>query len=663
MPTGSGKSLVYQLAALLVDGLTVVISPLIALMEDQVSALRQRNIPATYINSAVPAYEQRRRLQAFAAGAYRLVYVAPERFRNRLFRDTLERVHVGLLAVDEAHCISEWGHDFRPDYRRIAAARRLMGDPLIVALTATATPRVQDDIADCLEVNLCRVVTGFNRPNLTFTVLDTYNKEAKLTAVQKLLRALLQEESEGGILIYTGTRNSAEEVAAFVRDVVAVKAEHYHAGLHPQTRRTIQESFLTGQLPLVAATNAFGMGIDRPDVRLVIHYQLPGSLEAYYQEAGRAGRDGLPAQAVLLYDPADRSLQDYFIENTFPSLADFRTLYEMLPAQQQSTAVTIYDLCRQSGLRPVTVTIGLEQLELAGAIERDCDQGAALHLRTQTWHEDAVQQRLKKLQGYADHRRQQLREMIAYAEADGCRRRHILLHFGDQEPAPATSCCDNCLKSFRLETRQPTLDPAIEGLIVACVRSHPGQLTRSGIAKVLVGSTSNRIQTHRNSPFYGQLKGRSRKAVTAMVDKLIDERGLVLHGRRVTTGECPSSEPGAGAPNEPGLEQRIVAWGEGGNTERVPDLIAALRDDRYNVRRLAVSALGKLRDDRAVDPLLNLLACEEYPQIRQYAVKALGKIGNSRARPVLLRVAADENEKYYTRNAARSALKRLRKDL
>lgn len=662
MPTGTGKSLIYQFAALHVQGLTVVVSPLIALMEDQVSALRQRDISATYINSTVPAHQRRRRLQKITDRKYQIVYVAPERFRNLEFRETLQQINVGLLAIDEAHCISEWGHDFRPDYRRIAEARALMGNPLTTALTATATPRVQEDIANSLGLSMCRVVTGFNRPNLTFEVLETHNTEAKLTALHNLLSQLSEQEKQSGVLIYTGTRNNAEEAAAFLRQVTRLDARHYHAGLNGHERSTIQEAFVTGRLPIVAATNAFGMGIDRPDVRLVIHYQIPGSVEAYYQEAGRAGRDGLPARAILFYNPADRALQDYFIRTSLPSASDLRTLYDTLHARKHaSTTLTIDDLSVQGGLAPVKAKIALEQLELAGAIKRQGDDGVTLHLRVHPWSDEAVQLRLKELERIAQYRRQQLQEMIAYAETDNCRRRQILQHFGDSGAAPAARCCDNCLSSLPSLSSQATAEQTPKGVILACVRALPGQLPRSGVAKVLAGSKSKRIQKYQTSPFYGRLKERTRKAITALVDELIEEGDLILVGKKVT---IPAKSPYRQAPEAlsgPNLEQQIVAWGEGKRKDRVPDLLAALTDERYNVRRLAASALGKLRDSRAVNPLLDLLSREEHPQIRQYAVKALGKIGDARARAMLLQIASDENEKYYTRDSARSALKRLKR--
>src|SRR5438105_775862 len=284
MPTGSGKSLIYQLAALLLPGTTLVISPLVALMKDQVDSLTRRSIAATFINSTLAPSEQAARLRNLSAGQYKLVLIAPERLRNRAFQEALAPVQIGLLVVDEAHCLSQWGHDFRPDYLHIARARQAFGAPHTLALTATATPRVQADIVRLLEIPSAELlVTGFNRPNLCFEVVAAPDARAKARLVLDFLA-----QSDGAGIIYTGTRRDAEEVAAFVRQNAGVEAQHYHGSLDPATRAQVQDAFMSGDLPVVVATNAFGMGIDRPDVRFVLHYTMPATLEAYYQVAGRA---------------------------------------------------------------------------------------------------------------------------------------------------------------------------------------------------------------------------------------------------------------------------------------------------------------------------------------------------------------------------------------
>ena len=443
MPTGSGKSLVYQLAALHLPGQALVISPLIALMRDQVAHLSRHDVPATYINSTLPADEQDSRLRSLAQGAYRLAYVAPERLRNAPFQRAMEKLSIGLLAVDEAHCISQWGHDFRPDYLYLGEARLQMGAPLTVALTATATPQVQDDICDHLGLETAnRIVTGFNRPNLTFAVRYANSEAAKFEALQETLAAL----KEGAAIVYVGTRIKAEEVADFLRAVAGLEAEHYHAGLPVERRTQVQDAFLSGRLAVVAATNAFGMGIDRPDVRLVAHFDVPGTLEAYYQEAGRAGRDGLSAQAVLIYSPDDRALQEWFIENGAPSLGDLKSLFRAVSsARRPQIWASAEQLSLSSGLPEVKLKVALAQLEKAGALQRLGDEGTRMLLDVDGWDEGAVHSQLALSAQLQRHRRQQLEQMIVYAETNQCRRRALLNHFGDRGPVDAPLCCDNCL--------------------------------------------------------------------------------------------------------------------------------------------------------------------------------------------------------------------------
>lgn len=309
MPTGQGKSLCYQLPAILLPGLTVVISPLIALMQDQVTAMRQRKIAAAAFHSGLTAVEKSGVMQNLRRKRVQLLYLAPERMQQEGFLQFLRSLWVSLLVVDEAHCISQWGHDFRPDYLKIGRLRKELTNPPCLALTATATTRVQRDICQRLSLrDLFQLVTGFRRANLAFSVQLCESRREKLTVLERLAR----ETGNGTILVYCATRRTVEEVAAWLGGCQP-SVGYYHAGLSDDERRVVHDKFRRGALRILVATNAFGMGIDKADVRLVAHFDVPGSLEAYYQEAGRAGRDGRRAACVLLFHERDVATQEYFI--------------------------------------------------------------------------------------------------------------------------------------------------------------------------------------------------------------------------------------------------------------------------------------------------------------------------------------------------------------
>ncbi len=349
MPTGAGKSLCYQIPALLpVESssdasrgkppLTLVLSPLIALMKDQVDGLRARNIPAAYINSSLSRDERERRYNEVASGKFSLLYVTPERFRKPEFIAAISRRSIRYLAVDEAHCISEWGHDFRPDYTRLNEFRSLIGNPVTIALTATATPEVQRDIVRQLGLETDRMHTfhaGIERPNLRLLVEEVWGDDEKLTRIDAV-RKLYPAASGSGIVYFTLIR-TLERFGERMR-TLGIPHVRYHGDLERNERRKIQNEFMRGDCPLVLATPAFGMGIDKDDIRFVIHAEIPGSMEAWFQEVGRAGRDGLPADCLLLYEESDLLTQMEFLRWSNPDAEFYERVYELLVHSHERVA-------------------------------------------------------------------------------------------------------------------------------------------------------------------------------------------------------------------------------------------------------------------------------------------------------------------------------------
>ena len=324
-PTGGGKSLCYQVPATVFEGLTLVISPLVALMQDQVQQLKSKGISATFINSTIPNYEVEQRLVNARNGMYKLIYCAPERLKTSLFQAELQNLNIDLVAIDEAHCISEWGHDFRPSYREIREALEPIADQTRwLALTATATPEVKKDIMKTLQFTEPNVITrGFSRPNLKWWVIHTENKS------KKILESVKRASKQGDGLIYGGTRRNCENWAERITSK-GLKTEAYHAGIEPELRKEIQSRWVRGETPLVVATNAFGMGIDKPDCRYVIHEEMPYSLEAYYQEAGRAGRDGEDGFPILFYRESDYLKARKRLQENYPTRDELQRVYTAL---------------------------------------------------------------------------------------------------------------------------------------------------------------------------------------------------------------------------------------------------------------------------------------------------------------------------------------------
>ncbi|MEX2362727.1 MAG: RecQ family ATP-dependent DNA helicase [Balneolaceae bacterium] len=324
-PTGGGKSLCYQVPATVFEGMTLVISPLVALMQDQVQQLTDRGISATFINSTIPSFEVEQRLVNARNGMYKLLYCAPERLKTPLWEAELQNLNIELVAIDEAHCVSEWGHDFRPSYREIRTSLEPIADKTRwLALTATATPEVKEDILECLKFNNPEIISrGFSRPNLKWWVVQSEKKK------QKLMESVKKASKKGDGLIYGGTRKNCEGLAELFSKN-GIKTEAYHAGVDSEKRKAIQARWISGKTPLVVATNAFGMGIDKPDCRYVIHEEMPYSLEAYYQEAGRAGRDGEESFPILLYKKSDYLKADTRLEENYPTRDELEYAYRII---------------------------------------------------------------------------------------------------------------------------------------------------------------------------------------------------------------------------------------------------------------------------------------------------------------------------------------------